>query len=73
MRIEKKTYYYFEKQEKELFYRFLNENNTNMRDFAKKCSISLSLLSLVINGKRSITMHTIEIFAKNGFKLGIKL
>ena len=69
MRVEHKTYYYFEEKEKGLFTDFLWESHTKMKDFAELCGISLSLLSLVVNGKKPITKRTLEIFAKNGFKL----
>lgn len=71
MRVEHKTYYYFEEKEKGLFTDFLWESHTKMSDFAELCGVSLSLLSLVVNGKRPITKHTLEVFAKNGFKLDI--
>lgn len=71
MRIEHKTYYYFEEKEKGLFTDFLWESHTKMSDFAELCGISLSLLSLVVNGKRSITKNIIEKFKENGFKLDI--
>ena len=73
MKIENKTYYYFEGKEKALFNDFLSKKGIKSVDFAKKCGISLSLLSLVINGKKPITKRTLNIFNKNGFKLEIKL
>ena len=71
MKIVNKTYYYFEEKEKGLFTDFLWESHTKMSDFAELCGISLTLLSLVVNGKRSITKNIIEKFRKNGFNIGL--
>ena len=73
MKTVNKTYYYFEEKEKGLFTDFLWESHTKMSDFAELCGISVSLLSLVINGKKPITKRTLNIFKKNGFNLEIKL
>lgn len=69
MRKEIKEYYYFEENEKGLFTDFLRENRITMTEFAKNCDISLALLTLVVNGKRSITQNTLDQFAKQGFKV----
>ena len=71
MRIENKTYYYFEEKEKGLFTDFLWESHTSMKDFAELCGISVSLLSLIVNGKRAITKKVIEKFEENGFKVKV--
>ena len=69
MRVESKEYYYFEEIDKGLFTDFLWQSHTSMKDFAELCGVSLSYLSLIINGKRAITNDMIDIFAKNGFEL----
>lgn len=71
MRLVNKTYYYFEKEDKVRFEIFLMDRHLKMEDFAKKCSISISLLSLIINGRRAITKKNIDKFKKLGF--GVKL
>lgn len=67
MRVEYKQFYYFELEDKERFNNFLDDNGINMSDFATKCDISLTLLSLVVNGKRAITKNVLEQFERNGF------
>ena len=69
MKVVNKTYYYFEEKEKGLFTDFLWQSHTKMSDFAELCGISLTLLSLVVNGKRSITKNIIEKFRENGFNI----
>jgi len=71
MRVENKEYYYFEDKDKLDFLQFLTQNGMMMTTFANKCDISLSLLSLIINGKRAITKNVIDEFGKNGFKVNI--
>lgn len=69
MRIENKTYYYFEEYEKGLFTDFLWESRTSMREFAQNCDISVTLLSMIVNGKRAITLNVLKKFEENGFKV----
>ena len=69
MRIENKTYYYFEEYEKGLFTDFLWESHTSMREFAQNCDISVTLLSMIVNGKRAITLNVLKKFEENGFKV----
>ena len=69
MRVEHKYFYYFEDKEKELFTDFLWESRSNMQDFAEKCGISLAYLSLIVNGKRSISTELLNKFALNGFDI----
>ena len=69
MRVENKSYYYFEEKEKKSFNDFLLQSNTSMRDFAELCGVSITLLSLIVNGKRAITKDMITKFERNGFKL----
>ena len=71
MRVENKIYYYFEEKEKGLFTDFLWESHNKMADFAEKCGISLSYLSLIVNGKRAITKALLKKFAKHGFKVEV--
>ena len=72
MRVEYKEYYYFEEVDKGLFTDFLKNTNTSMKDFADSCGISLSLLSLILNGKRSISKNVLNEFKKHGFKVEIQ-
>ena len=72
MRVEYKEYYYFEEVDKVLFTDFLRNTHTSMKDFADSCDISLSLLSLILNGKRAITKNVLNEFEKHGFKVEIK-
>lgn len=71
MRIENKVYYYFEEQERNDFFNYLKKSDLNMTTFAEKCGISLSLLSLILGGKRAITKNVIKEFEKIGFKVNL--
>ena len=64
MRIENKTNYYFEEKDKRVFLYLLKVNGLTMSDFAKKCFISSSMLTLIINGKRSLPNDFIKEFDK---------
>lgn len=66
-----KRFYYFDSNDKQKFELFLKENNIKKNDFAKKCDISSTLLTLLFNGKRSITKEMARTFTKNGFKVEI--
>lgn len=48
---------------------YVGHNNKN--DFAKRCDISSTLLTLLFNGKRSISKEVAKAFTKNGFKVEI--
>lgn len=69
MRVEHKQYYYFEQEEKDRFTDFLWDNHINTIDFAHRCGISPSLLSLIVNGKRAITKNVLKAFEDQGFKV----
>ena len=69
MKIENKTLYYFTEYEKGLFTDFLWQSKNTMSDFANKCGMSITLLSLIVNGKRPFTTEYRELFERNGFKL----
>ena len=69
MKIENKTLYYFTEYEKGLFTDFLWQSKNTMSDFADKCGMSITLLSLIVNGKRPFTNEYRELFERNGFKL----
>ena len=69
MKIENKTLYYFTEYEKGLFTDFLWQSKNTMSDFADKCGMSITLLSLIVNGKRPFTTEYRELFERNGFKL----
>lgn len=69
MRIVNKTYYYFDKKDKDYFTDFLWESHNKMSDFAEMCGISQTLLSLIVNGKRPISKEMIKKFKKNGFEI----
>lgn len=66
-----KRIYYFDNKDKQNFELFLKQNDINRSDFAKKCDISSTLLTLLFNGKRSITKEMAKTFTKNGFKVEI--
>lgn len=71
MRIEQKTYYYFENKDKIDFYIYLTKRLMKMSEFANECGISLTLLSLVVNGKRAITKDLMKKFKEKGFNLDL--
>lgn len=69
MKVKIKKSYYFEKDDRKAFKVFLIENDMNQEIFAKKCGISLGLLSSILFGKRAITEKNIEKFESLGLKL----
>lgn len=66
-----KRFYYFDDKDKQKFELFLKKNDIKKSDFAKKCDISSTLLTLLFNGKRSISKEVAKAFTKNGFKVEI--
>lgn len=64
-----KRFWYFDESDKEKFNEMLEKENLTKTDFANKCGISLTLLTLLMNGKRSITKEVAEELTKNGFKV----
>lgn len=70
MKVEQKTYYYFDDNDLLAFREFLRTHLMKLSEFAEKCGISTALLSLIIHGKRALTKEHIENFKKNGFDLG---
>ena len=66
-----KRFYYFDSNDKQKFELFLKENNIKKNDFAKKCDISSTLLTLLFNGKRSITKEMAQAFTNHGFKVNV--
>lgn len=64
-----KRFYYFDENDKKDFELFLRRKLMKKGDFAKMCNISNTLLTLLFNGKRSITKEIAETFTKNGFKI----
>ena len=71
MRVVNKRYYYFDEKDKIDFEVFLVKNLMRKGEFAKKCGISLTLLTLLFNGKRAITKEVADLFTKNGFRVVI--
>ena len=66
-----KRFYYFDDNDRTDFELFLRQNLMKKGEFAQKCNISNTLLTLLFNGKRSITKEIAETFTKNGFKVEI--
>lgn len=66
-----RKFYYFDNNDKQKFELFLKNNNTNKVEFAKKCGISSTLLTLLFSGKRSISKEVAKAFNENGFKIEI--
>ncbi len=66
-----KRFYYFDDNDRKNFELFLRQNLMKKGEFAKKCNISNTLLTLLFDGKRSITKEIAETFTKNGFKVEI--
>lgn len=69
MKLIRKEYFVFEKEDKKAFKKFLQDNNMTIEDFAKKCSISRQFLSGIINGHQRITQKIVDMFAKEGFRI----
>ena len=72
MKIEYEEIYYFDEEEKGRFTDFLRDRHYSANDFAKMCGISISLLSMLVNGKRPLNEKHIKIFNKYGFKVELK-
>ena len=68
----KKKHYYFDQTDREKFDKFLKKSGFTRQEFAEKCYISPTLLTMIYQGKRAITKIVAENFTKNGFtiKLG---
>lgn len=64
-----KVSYYFEKQDRKEFKKWLVDNDLTQQDFAKICGVSVSFINSLIFGKRPITQHTIKVFGDNGYKI----
>ena len=64
-----KVSYYFEKQDRKEFKKWLVDNDLTQQDFAKICGVSVSFINSLIHGKRPITQHTIKVFGDNGYKI----
>lgn len=71
MVVVSKRFYYFDEKDKMDFQIFIIKNNITRTDFAKMCNISLTLLTLLFNGKRSITKDVAKMFTEHGFKVDI--
>lgn len=69
MKLIRKEYFVFEKEDRKAFKDFLKENNMTIEDFAKKCGISRQFLSGIINGHQRITQKIVDMFAKEGFRI----
>ena len=71
MIVVSKRFYYFDEKDKMDFQIFIIKNGITRTDFAKMCNISLTLLTLLFNGKRSITKEVAQAFTEHGFKVEI--
>lgn len=71
MIVVSRRFYYFDEKDKRVFQTFIIKNGITRTDFAKMCNISPTLLTLLFNGKRSITKDVAQAFTKNGFKVEI--
>ena len=69
MRIEHKTYYYFEEQDTKMFEKYLKEHLMSKTEFATKCGLSVCRLSHIIHGRRAITQNTLDKFIELGLKV----
>ena len=69
MKAKIKKSYYFDKDDRKAFKVFLIKNDMSKETFAKKCGISMSLLSSILFGYRAITEKNIEKFESLGLKL----
>ena len=66
MKIRYKTQYYFEDNEVSQLELFLHENKMTLKEFAELCGISATLMTMIKQGRRSISKSVLNKFAKNG-------
>lgn len=66
-----KRFWYFDEKDKERFAKLLEKEGITKTEFASKCGISLTLLTLLMNGKRSITKEVAEKLTENGFNVKV--
>lgn len=69
MILVKKKKYYFDQSDRIRFDKFLKSNGLKRCEFAEKCFISPTLLTMIYQGKRAITIDVADNFTKNGFKI----
>jgi len=66
-RVGKYVKYFFSKAQKKRFMKFLLRNDLQMKDFARLCGISPTMLSFIVNGIRPLSDEIKVKFEENGF------
>lgn len=73
MRVENKTYYYFEKKDNKDLRTWLSENELTIRKFADMLEISVSYLNAIICGDRPLTEYLLNKFKEKGYLIKLWL
>ena len=69
MKLIRKEYFVFEKEDRKAFKKFLQDNNMSLREFARRCGISATYVCDIIHGHQRITQKVVDMFAKEGFRI----